>query len=340
MPSSRALHWQAAAVCTVPVAVAAAALLVGGVTNVAPPVESPQVIDTLVAATTTTTLTASPVSPIVQGSPVTLTATITPSTAVGTVQFKDGANNLGNAVPVSSNGTASGSTTMLAAGLHQLTAVFTPTDQATFTPSTSASVPVTIAAPGGAAGAAGAAATSAATATGTELATSPASAVAAGSPLTLTAMITPATAVGTVQFRDGTTNLGNPVIVSNGTASGTTSTLTPGSHQLTAVFTPTNPAVFSPSTSSAVPVTVVGAGGGASQALTTQQSGLSLDIRLSILGDQTCDLDGGRSLLNVSMPVLDDRGTVVAGRLSVLDGGSVLDDRRGLLGGVVTVVLG
>jgi hypothetical protein len=39
------------------------------------------------------------------------------------------------------------------------------------------------------------------------------------------------------------------VIVSNGAASGTTSTLAVGAHQLTAVFTPTDQAVFAPSTS-------------------------------------------------------------------------------------------
>jgi hypothetical protein len=67
--------------------------------------------------------------------------------------------------------------------------------------------------------------------------------------VSLFATVTPATAAGTVQFKDGIANLGNPVIVSNGAASGTTSTLTVGAHQLTAVFTPTDQAVFSSSTS-------------------------------------------------------------------------------------------
>jgi hypothetical protein len=99
------------------------------------------------------------------------------------------------------------------------------------------------------------------TATSTTLTASPASPVAQGTPVTLTATVTPAKAAGTVQFKDGTTNLGTPLTITNGAASLTTSTLTTGSHQLTAVFTPTNPAAFSPSTSPAVSLTVTKAGG-------------------------------------------------------------------------------
>ncbi|MGH3801522.1 MAG: Ig-like domain-containing protein [Pseudonocardiaceae bacterium] len=98
--------------------------------------------------------------------------------------------------------------------------------------------------------------TTAPTATSTALTASPASPVAQGTRVTLTAAVTPAEAAGTVQFTDGTTNIGAPVTVSNSTASGTTSTLTVGDHQLTAVFTPTDPAAFSSSTSPAVSLTV------------------------------------------------------------------------------------
>src|SRR5205807_2025624 len=80
--------------------------------------------------------------------------------------------------------------------------------------------------------------TTAPTNTVTLLSTSPASPVARGTPVTLTATITPATAAGTVQFKDGTANLGNPVTVSNGTASGITSTLALGSHQLSVLVAP------------------------------------------------------------------------------------------------------
>lgn len=93
------------------------------------------------------------------------------------------------------------------------------------------------------------------TTTSTTLSTSPTSPTSQGTPVYLTATVRPATATGTVQFKDGTTNLGPPVTVANGTASGTTSSLTARSHQLTAGFTPTDPATHGPSTSP--PVTYV-----------------------------------------------------------------------------------
>ena len=69
-----------------------------------------------------------------------------------------------------------------------------------------------------------------------------------------TAQVTPTNATGTVQFKDGTTNLGAPVHVTPGTTVGPVSTLHPGTHSLSAVFIPTNPARFQPSTSTTVTV--------------------------------------------------------------------------------------
>ncbi|MBV8993724.1 MAG: Ig-like domain repeat protein, partial [Pseudonocardiales bacterium] len=75
------------------------------------------------------------------------------------------------------------------------------------------------------------------------LTTSAVSPVAPGAPVALTATVTPI-AGGTVQFKDGITNLGSPVRVTNGSASGSTSALAVGSHSLRAVFTPHNPAAY------------------------------------------------------------------------------------------------
>jgi hypothetical protein len=88
------------------------------------------------AATTSTALAVTPASPQPVGTALTLTATLTPSGAVGSVQFKDGVTNLGSAVAVS-GGTAHITNSTLAAGTHSLTAVFTPTDPTAFTTSTS-----------------------------------------------------------------------------------------------------------------------------------------------------------------------------------------------------------
>ncbi|MBM4510021.1 hypothetical protein GS421_17755 [Rhodococcus hoagii] len=59
---------------------------------------------------------------------------------------------------------------------------------------------------------------------------------------------------GSVQFKDGATNIGVPVAVVNGTATAQTSFTTAGSHSITAVFTGSTG--FKSSTSSAQTVTV------------------------------------------------------------------------------------
>jgi hypothetical protein len=120
-------------------------LLLSGPANAAPlastasPICPHSLIDSASIATSTT-LTTSPASPVTQGAPATLTATVTPAAAVGTMQFKDGTTNLGPPVTVSKNGTASGSTSRLTVGSHQLTAVFAPRDPAAYSYSTSGSV--------------------------------------------------------------------------------------------------------------------------------------------------------------------------------------------------------
>src|SRR5206468_3759890 len=127
----------------------------------------------------------------------------------------------------------------------QLTAVFTPANPAAYAPSVSPIVELVV---------------TGVPTTSITLAISPVSPVAAGVPVTLTATVVPSTAAGTVQFKDGTINLGNPVAVVNGTASGSTSRLAVGTRSLTATFTPTNPAAFSPSTSPPVDFVVTGVG--------------------------------------------------------------------------------
>lgn len=182
---------------------------------------------------TSTVLSTSGASPAMQGAPLTLTATLTPAAAAGAVQFKDGSTNIGNPVAVT-NGTASATST-LAVGTHQLSAVFSPVNLKLYGPSTSPTVPFTVAG---------------ATPTTTTLsASSTVTQPVQGSPVALMATVSPAVATGTVQFRDGATNIGQAVAVANGSATRTTSTLRVGSHQLSAVFTPTTEALYEPSTS-------------------------------------------------------------------------------------------
>lgn len=90
------------------------------------------------------------------------------------------------------------------------------------------------------------------TSTSTTVAPSPASPTTVGTPVTLTATVSPAAAAGTVTFYDGSTALGAAASVTNGSASLDTTGLGIGTHSITAVFTPTNAAVYGPSTSSAL----------------------------------------------------------------------------------------
>lgn len=91
--------------------------------------------------------------------------------------------------------------------------------------------------------------------TTTALAVTPTSGVTTGRPVTLTATVTPPAATGTVRFSDGAIVLGTATVAS-GRATMATSTLATGAHSLAATFTPSDPGVWSISTSPAVPLDV------------------------------------------------------------------------------------
>ncbi len=106
------------------------------------------------------------------------------------------------------------------------------------------------------------------TATSTTLTATPTSPQPSGTQVTLKATVSPAKA-GTVQFLDGTADLGSPVTVSGGTASLAT-TPAAGSHSFSAVFVPTRgdetgantatATIIGGSTSNVVPYTITSAG--------------------------------------------------------------------------------
>ncbi|MGH3550824.1 MAG: Ig-like domain-containing protein [Pseudonocardiaceae bacterium] len=84
---------------------------------------------------------------------------------------------------------------------------------------------------------------------------------------TLKATVIPA-ATGSVQFMEDSTNIGAAVPVTGGGIASTKTTLPSGTHQLTAVFTPTDAMVFGSSTSNTVSY-VVNAPSGANATVTT-----------------------------------------------------------------------
>ncbi|HLI56010.1 MAG TPA: putative Ig domain-containing protein [Actinomycetota bacterium] len=95
------------------------------------------------AVNTTTTLSVSPPSPQSSGTPLFLTATVTPSSATGTVQFLADGSAVGTTATVSA-GVASTSIPSLSVGSHSLSAQFVPGSPGDFNSSTSAGVPYTI----------------------------------------------------------------------------------------------------------------------------------------------------------------------------------------------------
>jgi hypothetical protein len=162
---------------------------------------------------TTTTLTSS-LNPSTFGSGVTLRGVVSPSSATGTLTFKDGAVTLGTATL----GHASGSLTTagLAVGGHSLTAVYG--GNAAFSGSTSNTVTQTV------------------NKGSTSVTLSPSqNPTSFGQSLTLTAFVLPSTATGTFTFKDGATTLGTAT-VGHGSGRYVTSALTVGTHPLTVVY--------------------------------------------------------------------------------------------------------
>jgi hypothetical protein len=150
----------------------------------------------------------------IYGQIINFTATVSPSTATGTVTFTD-AGLLLAVVPLSA-GQARLSFATLGAGTHTVTASYSGDAADAPSPAGSRTVTVAQAQP---------------TIT---LAGSP-NPAAVGQIVTLTATLSSTSTTGTVDFKDGATVLGT-VPVANGTAVFTTSALTRGNHSITAVY--------------------------------------------------------------------------------------------------------
>lgn len=177
---------------------------------------SPALDLTVLNALTAITLSSS-VNPSQFGQPVTLTATVSPSAATGTVAFNDQSGTLGS-VPL--NGSVASLTLQsLPVGLDSLTAVYS--GDSLYQGSVSETLVQTVVQTNAS--------------TSTILAASTLSAIF-GRPVTLTASVSPPNATGTVTFyADGSTVLGVGKI-SGGYATLSTIALTAGIHSLTARY--------------------------------------------------------------------------------------------------------
>ena len=156
----------------------------------------------------------SSLNPSVVGQTVTFTVNVNPA-ATGTVQFLDGSTAL-STVTITS-GVAAYSTSALAQGNHGISVIYS--GDANYLSAGSAAMTQTV----------NPKSATVATVTSTQN-PSP-----VAGPVTFIATVSPATATGTVQFLDGTTVLGTGTLAS-GSASFTTSSLTQGTHSITAVY--------------------------------------------------------------------------------------------------------
>ncbi|MBT2268418.1 Ig-like domain repeat protein [Rhodococcus erythropolis] len=185
-------------------------------------------VNVVAQAGTTTAVTSGGSATI--GQSTDLVAQVSPAPTGGTVQFKDGGTDIGAPVAVV-NGVATLPHTFTAAGDHSITAVYDGVLE--FLTSTSAARTVSVAA---------------ADVQTTTALTVPSSAVEQTS-VALTANISPAANGGTVQFKDGGTDIGGPIAVTAGAATLDHTFATTGSHSITAVYSGT--AGFSGSTAQA-----------------------------------------------------------------------------------------
>jgi hypothetical protein len=182
--------------------------------------------DLVVSQSSSTTTLTSSTNPSSSGASVTFTATVAAvapgmGTPTGTVNFLDGTTQIGTGT-LNSSGVATFITSTLSVGTHSITAVYA--GDTNFTTSTSSALSQVVN-----------------QATTTALASSVNPSVS-GQTVTFTATVSPAsgtaTPTGTVNFLDGTTQIGTGTLNASGVATFSTSTLTvSGSpHSITAVY--------------------------------------------------------------------------------------------------------
>ncbi|MFI6431906.1 Ig-like domain-containing protein [Rhodococcus oryzae] len=167
----------------------------------------------------TSTVALAPISGAQVGRASTVTATVTPTGAGGTVELRDGNTSLAT-LPVGNDGKVTYQWVPAAAGSHTLTATFSGRDSVTGS-NTTAQVNV---------------AEAPATNTNSTTTLNPVGGAAVGKATTLTAKVTPANAGGTVTFKDGGTVIGTGTVGADGTATTAWTPATAGQRTITAEY--------------------------------------------------------------------------------------------------------
>jgi Bacterial Ig-like domain (group 3) len=201
---------------------------------------------------TSTSLAATSPSPTT-GDPDTITATVSPVPSSGTVAFTEGGSTITGcgAVVVDGNGEASCTTDYSSPGTYELLGEYSGSTDTVYPASSSAPLNVTATSP--------AAPPAPPTPTSTTLAAS-STTPTVSAPVTFTATVSPTPDSGTVAFDDGAGTIPGcaavPVNVSTGIATCATSFSTSGAHAMTAAFSGSVDATFTPSASEPVQVSV------------------------------------------------------------------------------------
>ncbi|ATI34284.1 hypothetical protein CPI83_21190 [Rhodococcus sp. H-CA8f] len=197
--------------------------------TVAPVVVEENTTTTLVGPSTAST-----------GEALSFTASVSTGAAGGTVQFKEGGRDLGPSVPVDATGKATTMPTFNVAGEYSITAVFSGSGN--YLGSTSNAQTVNVKAP-------------APTDQQTETVLTVPADAKTGTAVGLSVAVTPSPVGGTVQFKDGSGNLGSPVPVVEGKASIMHEFASVGTHDITAVYSGATGFLTSTSAAHSVSVT-------------------------------------------------------------------------------------
>ncbi len=205
------------------------------------------ILSQVVNKAASTTAVVSSVNPSASGQSVTFTATVTAPSGdaivpTGTVSFLDGATTLGSGT-LNGSGIGTFTTSALASGSHSITAVYA--GDANFTGSTSTALSQTVNPP--------------VKLTSTTAVTSSLNPSGQGQSVTFTGTVSGPSGnlivpTGTLTFMDGASTLGTGTLNASGQATYSTSSLTAGTHSITAVYG--GDSTFAGSTSSALTQTV------------------------------------------------------------------------------------
>ncbi|MDV6207634.1 Ig-like domain-containing protein [Rhodococcus erythropolis] len=197
--------------------------------TVAPVVVEENTTTTLVGPSTAST-----------GEALSFTASVSTGVAGGTVQFKESGRDLGSPIPVDATGKATTTPIFNVAGEYSITAVFSGSGN--YLGSTSNTQTVNVKAP-------------APTDQQTETVLTVPADAKTGTAVGLSVTVTPSPVGGTVQFKDGSGNLGSPVPVVEGKASIMHEFASVGTHDITAVYSGATGFLASTSAAQSVSVT-------------------------------------------------------------------------------------